>query len=427
MSSIKDKKIEFKSSVFTGNKLTCTGCGACSQVCTKQAIKMEEDSEGFLFPKIDPVLCVKCGKCDRVCPVINSHQENFGYSQQCYIVTNVDNNYSRNCATVGVATMLAESIINQGGYVYGVFLDETEWRAKHICINKESAIGMIKNSKYVQSNTRNTFSEVKKRLLNDELVLFTGTPCQIAGLKSFLRKDYDNLFTLDLICHGTYSYKLLQQEVEYWKLKYKGVIKNFRFRSKEQSPWNIGGIINFDVYKNGSKYMHVERHGSCSPIYRCYAYSGDGKNYTLRESCYSCSFRSDSRYGDITVGDAWGLAYSHPEVFTKENCKSGISLVLINSTKGNRLFAKIHKNLFVKEVSHSEAFNQEALNPTFRIIPKERAEIYAKYDKVEWGALIENILHVNFDVLYKQYKMKQLKMKIKDLIKTVIFYKLWRK
>lgn len=427
MSNLKNKEVVFKSSVFTRDKKKCTGCGACSQICTKHAIKMEEDSEGFLFPKLNLDLCVKCGRCDRICPVVNFHQENLEGKQKCYVVTNVNRKYSRNSATVGVATMLAEYIVNQGGYVFGAFLDETEWKTKHICVHDTDSIERIRNSKYVQSNTRSTFSEVKSLLQSGEMVLYTGTPCQIAGLKSFLSKDYDNLFTMDLICHGTYSYKLLQKEIEFWKSKCKGEIKNFRFRSKEHSPWSVGGIVNFDVFKKGVKVKHVERHGSCSPIYRCYAYSGDGKKYTLREVCYSCAFRSASRYGDITVGDAWGLAYSHPEVFTRQNLKSGISVVFTNSSKGAYLFEKIHKCLKINKVSHSDAFAQEALNITNRIIPKERTEIYANCDEVEWGSLIEKTLHVKFDEVYKRYKMQQIKMKIKNIIKTVIFYKLWRK
>ena len=427
MSNLKNKEVEFKSSVFTGDKKKCTGCGACSQICTKHAIKMEEDSEGFLFPKLNLDLCVKCGRCDRICPMVNFHQENIEDKQKCYVVTNIDRHFSRNSATTGVATMLAEYIVSQGGYVFGAFLDETEWKTKHICIHDTDSIEKIRNSKYAQSNTLNTYSEVKKLLHDGKKVLYTGTPCQIAGLKSFLSKDYDNLFTMDLVCHGTYSYKLLQKEIDFWKSKCKGEIRNFRFRSKEHSPWSVGGIVNFDVFKKGKKVKHVERHGSCSPIYRCYAYSGDGKNYTLREACYKCAFRSASRYGDITVGDAWGLAYSHPEVFTQENRKSGISIVLINCSKGACLFDKIHKNLAVIEVSHSEAFAQEALNTTNRIVPKERAEIYAYCNDTEWGSLIEDILHVKFDDLYRHYKMQQIKIKIKKMIKTVIFYNLWKK
>lgn len=427
MSNIENKKIIFKSYVFTGDKLKCTGCGACAQVCAKGAINMEEDGEGFLFPKLDKTLCVKCGKCDKICPVVNSHQENLGNNQRCYVATNVDSKYSRKSATIGAATMLSEYIIENGGYVYGAFLDETEWKTKHVCIHDNSSINKIRNSKYVQSNTQKTYSEVKKLLQEGNIVLYTGTPCQIAGLNAFLGKKYDKLFTLDLICHGTYSYKLLQKEIDYWKVKFKGKIKNFRFRSKEISPWSAGGIVNFDVYKNGKRTKHVERHGSCSPIYRCYAYSGDGINYTLREACYTCPFRNMNRYGDITVGDAWGLAYTHSDIFTDENRKSGISLLIVNSFKGMYLLECVHKKMLLKEVSHSDAFAQDALNETNRMIPKERAEIYGKCDYVEWGQLIENVLKVKFDVLYSNYRKRQIKIKIKDIIKTIILYKLWKK
>ena len=315
MQSNKNKSIDFKSSVFTCNKLNCSGCGACAQICSKHAIDMVEDNEGFLFPILNQEKCVQCGLCDKICPKVNSHQSNVGEYKQCFAATNKDNDYSRMSATIGACTMMAEYVLSIGGYVFGVILDEDEWKAKHRCIDNYSLLQEARNSKYIQSDTGSTYSLAKQLLNKDKTVLYIGTPCQIAGLKAFLQKEYKKLYTIDLICHGVYSYRLLQKEVDYWSCKFnRGKVSNFRFRSKEKYPWIYGGVINFDISNNKS-YAHIEIHGSCSPLYRCYAYSEDGINYTLRESCYSCQFRDTNRFGDITIGDAWGISKKRSELF----------------------------------------------------------------------------------------------------------------
>lgn len=419
------KKQEFVSSIFTKNKNLCSGCGACMQICKHKAISMQEDSEGFLYPCLNESLCIKCGLCDKICPEVNDHQENKDANSRIYLAKTNLKRYYKKSATIGVCTMLTELILKKNGLVYGVELDEAKWKAKHISISDISQYNRIRNSKYIQSDTQSTYPEVLSKLKCGDLILYIGTPCQIAGLKAYLRKEYDNLFTIDLICHGTYSYKLLRKEVEYWQNKYKGNIQNFRFRSKRKHSWLKGGVINFDVITTKGKKCHIEHHGSCSPTYRCYAYSEDGRFYNLRPSCYQCPFREKGRYGDITVGDAWLL--KNPGVY--RNCKNGISLVMANTSKGGQLLEEIRDLIDTTQISMEQAFVQPALLPTHREIPAERNYLYDNLDKMNYGNLVESILNVNFEELNAEFLKKYRKEKrikiIKEIIKKCILYGWW--
>ena len=411
--------------VFSKNKESCCGCSACVHSCPKHALVMVEDTEGFLFPKLSPENCINCGICNKVCPIINDIYANSTEHQECHIAVNANPLYSKRSATIGFCTMIAEQFVGHGRFVYGVVLDEHNWQANHICVTEKKDLDKIRNSKYIQSHLNNTFFEIKQLLLANEHVLFVGTPCQVAGLKAYLKNDFANLCTVDLICHGVYSYKLLQKEVAYWERKLNGRIKNFRFRSKERSPWNSGGIINFDIKDRKGRYRHIERHGSCSPVYRCFAYNGD-QYYNLRESCYNCHFRSQGRYGDFTVGDAWGISGNYPEIFTHSNRKSGISLVFCNTKKANQYLSKLYDELILKTVPANNVFKQQALLPIKRQIPRERYLLYSNIDKEEWGNLVSKLLKVNFDHLYIQYSINMYKDKIlypvKSFVKTILRY-----
>lgn len=159
--------------------------------------------------------------------------------------------------------------------------------------------------------------------------------------KAFLRKPYETLLTIDIVCHGVFSSKLVALEVEYWENLFNGKLSNLRFRSKRFFPWSMGGVVNFDITDSKGKTVHVERHAKSSPTYRCFAYSGDGYSYNIRPSCYSCPFRGKGRYGDLTVGDAWGLNKKYPQLFTSYNMRNGVSILICNTMKGVNVGNKI--------------------------------------------------------------------------------------
>ena len=382
---------------------------------------MQEDSEGFLFPVLDKDLCVNCGLCNKICPMGSDHQANSGLDQKSYLAISENPEHYGKSATAGICTILARLFVENGGKVFGVSLDESTWKTTHICVSDNEGVERLRNSKYIQSNLQQTFSEAKDFLKKGDKVLFIGTPCQIAGLKAYLIKEYDNLLTIDLICHGVYGYKLIRKEVEYWENRLHGKVSNFKFRSKRRS----GGVINFDL-KTSSGTKHYEFFGPYSPTYRCFAYNGDNVSYNLRHSCYCCPFRESSRYGDITVGDAWFIdaaKYLNADI----DWKNGVSHFFGNTKKGREYINQILPLLKWTEIPLEDAFKQPAILPTHREIPVERNQIYKAIDTDEnYAQIIKRLLHTDIEQLYEEELQKQRKSKMKNFVKRVLFINKYR-
>ena len=407
--------------IRTQDKKLCCGCTACSAICEHKAISMQEDSEGFLFPVLDNDLCINCGLCDKICPMGSDHQANSGQDQKSYLAISEHPEHYSKSATVGICTILARLFVENGGCVFGVCLDESTWKTFHICVSDNEGIERLRNSKYIQSDLRQAFSETKDLLKKGAKVLFIGTPCQIAGLKAFLRHDYENLLTIDLICHGVYSYKLIRKEVDYWEDRLHGKVSNFKFRSKRRS----GGVINFDLKKTSST-EHHEFFGPYSPTYRCYAYNGDSVSYNIRHSCYNCPFREQSRYGDITVGDAWFIdaaKYLNINI----DWKNGVSHFFGNTKKGSQYINQILPLLKWAEIPLEEAFKQPAILPARREIPAERDQIYKAIDTDEnYAQIIKRLLHADVEQLYVEEQRKQRKSEMKNFVKRILLINKYR-
>ena len=419
------KGIHFNSYIFTGKKEGCNGCGTCSQICPKSALSMHADSEGFLYPVLNHNLCVQCGLCDMRCPEVNDHSNKDG-KRHSYIATTQHENYYLESASIGICTMLSEYVINQGGIVFGCYLDETTWTAYHIGVEDMREINKIRNSKYLQSDTRDSYAASKRNLNNGRLVLYIGTPCQIAGLKSYLHKEYDNLYTIDIICHGVFSPKLMPLEIAYWEKIFGSKITNFRFRSKRVYKLTNGGMVNFDVEKKG-KIFHIERFAGSSPSYHCFAYSGDGKNYNLRLSCYSCTFKSNMRYGDITVGDPW---FIDDRIINNDKLESSNiirSLYSTNTHKGWQLMQCIQSLLYQKEYPVDETFLQPAVLFENRIIPPMRAVLYDRLNKEDYGTLVERLFSCDLEEEHRIFVLSYFINAVKFYIKQIIGYKKWKK
>lgn len=411
-----------KSYLINKEKENCSGCCACANICPKSAITMTEDSEGFLYPVLNEKECINCGLCYNICPISNSNL-NKKQLQQAYIATTSHTEFCQKSATIGLCTMLSIEILKKGGVVYGVELNELNWTANHIKITSIEEIDRIRNSKYLQSNTNTTYREVKQLLGQNINVMYVGTGCQIAGLKAFLRRDYPNLFLVDLICHGTFSHKMMKEEVKFWEKKFGGTVSNFHFRNKKIT---LGGVVDFDIKAKG-KDFHVTRLAQYSPVYRLFTAHGDGKSYNLRQSCYSCNFREQERYGDITLGDPWGAKNLHPELISEESKKNGIGMAITNTEKGRYYYNLVSKYLTSTEIPLQDAFTQPALIPKIQLIPKERDILYEKLSTRDLGNLVETTLNINFEKLYTNYRIKQeyisLKRKIKSFIlKVYVFF-----
>jgi coenzyme F420-reducing hydrogenase beta subunit len=299
---------------------------------------MEEDTEGFYIPVIDKNACIKCSLCIKVCPQNNKIKLN---DPICvYAAWNTDNNIRKNSTSGGAFLGFARHIVENGGIVFGAFLDDTFDLYHSNSIKKD--IISFSGSKYFQSKINNSFSEVKEMLRKGKEVLFSGTPCQIAGLHEYLENDYNNLFTLDIICHGVTSRKVFLKH-----LKDKGYIKNLksvRFRDKKKGGWleSVRMVYNFGIKKKVEKYFWFDEFLSLYLNGNCF-----------RQCCYSCQFAQINRCADITMGDFWGLELSN----FKYNYDDGVSLLLVNTPKGKKLLDRSKDNITIYERSKEEAVN----------------------------------------------------------------------
>lgn len=238
-------------SIICVDKEQCTGCGACYNICPTQAIRMKADSEGFLFPAIDEALCVNCGKCLNHCPVHTPQYDNSA-SPECYAVLAEDTIRSVS-SSGGIFTLLAEWIIDQGGAVCGAAYTPDQYNVEHIIVTSREELGLLRGSKYVQSNTGNIYQEVKKYLNSDRPVLFTGTPCQVAAIHKLFGKS-NNLYTLDLVCHGVPSPEVYKAFIQEQEQKFGSKAVRVCFRDKSTTNWGHSTTIDF---ANGEKYQKI--------------------------------------------------------------------------------------------------------------------------------------------------------------------------
>lgn len=341
----------------------CTGCRTCEQLCAKNAISMVADNEGFLTAQVDMSKCVDCGLCQKRCPQNLTMGKNA--PETVLAVRLKDEEVLYRSASGGAFAGIAKAWIEDGGVVFGVVYDN-DWNAHHICASSLEELKLIQSSKYVQADTRHTYSEVKRLLNEGKKVLYSGTGCQIGGLKAFLKKEHVNLLTMDLICHGVSSPMLFRRYIAWLGDKCGSPIKEYDFRDK-QGGWGLG-------YKYNYKY------GSCSidPYYSRFL---DGDTY--REACYHCKYCSPERVGDITIGDYWGIEKEHPKFFSAK----GVSCVLINTKVGAEVWNK-YSSLFYSIESTFEQVakhNGNLLNPTERKA-SVRDHIYNGITEPNWFA-----------------------------------------
>lgn len=306
-------------------KHTCYGCRACEQICPKGAIRMTEDKEGFLYPLINKEMCINCSLCGDVCPYERKEENSIG---KTYAAQIKDADALMESASGGAFSWMANYVVQNNGYVSGCIFDDN-LKPIHIVTNDKEDLVKMHGSKYVQSDMKSIYSEIELLLKNNQLVLFTGTPCQVAGLKGYLRKSYDKLITMDLICHGVPSSKLFLEYIKAEKRKGKN-IQEIKFRDKKMNGWCSQGSIAF----NGKK-------KNISPFNNSYYYYYYLGNYVSRYSCYTCKYSSMERPGDITIGDCWNVRDDLSDIDTAK----GFSAIIINSVKGQQMFEKLKNNI----------------------------------------------------------------------------------
>lgn len=304
--------------ICENKKSNCCGCYACENVCPANSITFSFDEEGFWYPEVDKSTCINCGRCVKVCPCINPPKS---IPVKTTLACNAKDKVELMTSSSGGAfAVLARTVINQGGYVCGAAFDE-DFSVIHKVIDSQSQIKELKGTKYVQSKIGTSYSEVKDLLTRNKLVLFSGTPCQVAGLKTFLGKDYDNLITIDLICHGVPSPMVWQEYLA--EISDRKKLTSVNFRNKENGISSATMSFTFD---NGTT---LESAVSDNPYY-----IGFIKNYYLRPSCFECKFKGMKRCSDITIGDFWAVKEYYPEF----DSQYGTSAVIIRTEKAHELF-----------------------------------------------------------------------------------------
>ncbi|MBQ9610038.1 MAG: Coenzyme F420 hydrogenase/dehydrogenase, beta subunit C-terminal domain, partial [Lachnospiraceae bacterium] len=304
----------------------CVGCGACVSICPVDALAFKKDKWGYYVPELDRERCINCGKCVTTCPVYSHRESENAEDTKAYCFVSVDKELLEKSSSGGVFSHLSRIILKDGGLVFGVEWTK-EHTAKHAAISDEEDLYRFQKSKYMQSYTGTIFRNVKAALLEGKKVLFSGCPCQVAGLKQYLGKAYVNLYLIDLLCGNSPSAEFFKT---YVKEEFDDDLKSYEFRYKA-GAWRsdceqINLISGDSIVRTGMEadsYQSVYHdHTMCAP------------------HCENCMFHSIPRYGDLSIGDFWGISRFKPDLDTS----SGVSVVLVNNEKGTKLFDLIPKN-----------------------------------------------------------------------------------
>lgn len=369
-------------------KNKCCGCGACVNTCPKKCISMQKDNEGFSYPSIDDSVCVKCGLCEKSCPVLNS-SENEERIPDAYAVKIKDTNLRLVSSSGGMFSVLADYILGLGGVVCGAAMTSDCKAVEHIIIDKQEDLFKLRGSKYVQSNIGFVYKELLTILNAGKQVLFSGTPCQISGLRSFLKKEYNNLLCVEVICHGVPSPDLWKKYTEDQERKNGAKIVNVNFRNK----------------KLGWKYYEIGMETSQQKLYL-----GNSRNnpyllmflrdYCLRPSCYNCHAKNFKPRADFTIADFWGIQNAMPGFYDDK----GISLVLLHNNKAKNIFEAIKENIEFQVTDCMTALksNMSMLKSVKR--PSERDSFFSDMNNMD------------FSLLSKKYAYVPLKQRIRNYL-----------
>ncbi len=395
------------------SKNLCCGCGACSQICPKRCISFVPDEEGFLYPNVNKISCINCGLCEKVCPVLN--QEDEKYPIKIYACKNKDKNVRMNSSSGGLFTAIAEEIIKKNGVVFGVEFDRN-WNVVFSHTDNIEGLKIFQGSKYVQAIVGNSYKEAEVFLKEGRLVLFSGTSCQIAGLHKYLRKQYENLVTVDFICHGVPSQKLfsdyLNEEILYTarravagksivlqSLNVMSLIKGIRFRDKSYGWKKYRFVLTLaEPSGEGKKSFVLSSPLSDTSYGKCFL-----GNLSLRPSCYHCPAKSGKAGSDLTIADFWGVQNYYPDF----DDDKGITLAIVNNSKAEK-YIPFDKLEYI-EPSFEQVF--EGNNGYFKSTPlneKRRIEFWNLHNN---GYGLRKINRLMFPI--------SMKTKIKRIIKRI--------
>lgn len=335
------------------SKEKCCGCHACFNICPQNAIKMISDSEGFLYPYILNDICINCGKCLMCCPGVRTlNLNNLDIAHACFAK---DDREHMSSSSGGFFAVIAKKIIQDGGFVCGAAFDETV-TVNHILTNKIKELEKIKKTKYVQSRIGNVYTMVEQKLNNNKTVLFSGTPCQVAGLKLYLGKDYENLICIDLICHGVPSPKVFSRYLSEKGGEHKVISMSFRNKNSKNRTRTLNYVLDTGE-------VVTETYDE-SPYIK-----GFIQNLYIRPSCFHCRYKGIKRCSDITIGDFLGINEFYPGF---SNSK-GTSAVILHTKKGVQMFNNVKDRLnYIDSLSSEIAAWNSCLCKSIEINPKRK-------------------------------------------------------
>lgn len=366
------------------DKSKCSGCSACFNICPLRCIEMIDDNDGFLYPQVQIENCINCGLCEKACPIIAPKE--LQNSPTAYAAYNTNDIQRLNSSSGGIFILLAEQTIKRHGVVFGACFND-KFQVVHSYTETLDDLQKFQGSKYVQSKIDNTYIQAKTFLDANRLVLFTGTPCQIGGLKSYLNRDYNNLICLDICCHGVPSPKVWQKYLSYREKCANSIANSISFRRKDNS-WKLYSIsFSFD---NNTEYLQTYDKDLMMTAFL--------KNICLRPSCYNCSFKTLHRESDITLADFWGIQNIFPEM----DDDKGTSLLMVNSSKGMTLLNSIKEFLVLKETDIDNAIRfNPSMHSSVPYNPK-RDNFFDDCENLEFDTLIKKYCSRNILVKFKK-------------------------
>lgn len=381
------------------NKQSCCGCSACVQKCPKQCISLHEDNEGFLYPQIDTETCIDCGLCERVCPMLSPFESRKPLHVLAAI--NKDEEIRMQSSSGGIFSLLAEKIILEGGVVFGARFDD-EWQVTLDYTESIEGLAAFRGSKYVQARTGNTYRQCEQFLKAGRKVLFTGSPCQIAGLHHYLRKQHDNLTTCDFVCHGVPSPKV-------WRMYLKEVIDganraitDIQFRNKDNGWKKYNFKLSYDEDNRTTTLSSFHRENLYMRAFL--------RDMILRPSCHDCKAKQGRSNSDVTIADYWGIQVNHPEM----DDNKGTSLVLIHTQKGKDIMDRIHVQSVKTEYDEAILYNS-AIVRSVTPHPK-RAKFFKRINNTkDLSKLIINCTKPSC-----KQKIRSLLSQIQRLVKNVL-------
>lgn len=400
------------------DKTKCCGCSACVQSCPVKCIDMKEDEQGFLYPVIDTAACIDCGLCEKVCPMLNPSASK--EPLQVLAAKNKNEEQRLRSSSGGIFILLAEHIIERGGVVFGARFNE-KWEVEHCYAETIEGLEPLMRSKYVQSYIGNTYKEAERFLKEGRQVMFVGTSCQIAGLKRFLRKEYNNLLAVDFICHGVPSPGIWRKYLEEIKssqseaagknsvlslsLKSVPVITGINFREKQNGGYGwkkYGFEVRAKSPSKGDKNTVLKSGIFCENVFM----KGFLSNLYLRPSCYKCTAKNGASGSDLTIADFWGIQNYHPEF----DDDKGVSLIFVHTDKGKNRVTNLSSQIDIIDSDKSEA---TASNPSYLRevhVPTKYSVFWRNYAKTK-------SVHISIERSIRMTFSEKIKSRIKNLIK----------